>query len=198
MDIPSFLRPLGIAAGPLTVVALALMVVAATTAGPDVESAPAAIVSAALLLIALLGIATTAIIALARVRATGHGASAPAVAVLGAVLVAGGAWAALFVLPALSAEAPDLLRSGALGSVMVGYVASYAVFMLGWVGTAVALIRARVVPTWLVALVAVGGVASMVPAPEAVRLLIVSLAASVLTRPLAAATDRAPVAATAG
>jgi hypothetical protein len=197
MNPASLLRSLATAAAPLTVTALGLVVAAAATAGQAVESSPFAVASSAVLLVALLGVGAAAVLSLARLRDTGGAVAPPAVAVVGTVLVAGGQWAALFVLPALSAEAPDLLRSGALGSVMVGYVASYAVFALGWVGTAVALMRARMVPTWLGVLVAVGGVASMVPAPEAVRLVIVSLAASVLTRRLAPATDRTPVAATA-
>jgi hypothetical protein len=73
-----------------------------------------------------------------------------------------------------------------MGSVTVGYVASYAVFALGWVATAVGLLRARVVPVWLGVLLLAGGIASMVPAPEAMRLLIVSVAVSLMTRRVAA------------
>lgn len=186
MDIPSFLRPLGIAAGPVTVVALGLVLAASATAGADIESSPLAVASSALLLVALLGIGATAFAALARPRETGRGAAASALAVVGTVLVAGGAWAALFVLPALAAEAPKVLESGALGSVMVGYVASYAVFAVGWVATGITLIRTRMVPTWLGVLVAAGGAASMVPAPEAFRLLIISVAASLVAHRLTA------------
>lgn len=186
MDIPSFLRPLALAAGPITVVAMGLVFAAAATAGPDIESSPLAVASSALLLAALLGIGAAAFSVLARAREVGRGAAAPALAVIGSVLVAGGAWAALFVLPSLAAEAPDVLESGALGSVMVGYVASYAVFAFGWVATGVASIRARMVPTWLGVLVVVGGAASMVPAPEALRLLVVGIAATLVARGLTA------------
>jgi uncharacterized membrane protein (DUF485 family) len=190
MDIPSFLRPLGIAAGPVTVVALGLVLAAAGTAGADIESSPLAIAASTLLLVALLGIGATAFAMLARARETGRGAAAPALAVVGTVLVAGGAWAALFVLPALAAEAPDVLESGALGSVMVGYVASYAVFALGWVATGITVIRARTVPTWLGVLVVAGGAASMVPAPEPFRLLIISVAASLVAQRLTVASPK--------
>ena len=47
---------------------------------------------------------------------------------------------------------------------MVGYVACYAVFAIGWLATGILLARAHVVPTWLGVLLAVGGAASMVPA----------------------------------
>ena len=197
MDIPSFLRPLGTAAGPITVVALGLLLAALSTAGADVDSSPLAVASSALLLIALLGIGATAFAALARARETGLGAAAPALAVVGSVLVAGGAWAALFVLPSLAAEAPEVLESGALGGVMVGYIASYAVFALGWISTGVALIRARVVPTWLGVLAAVGGALAFVPAPEAFRLLVISIGVSLLARRLAEPAPARSLAATA-
>jgi uncharacterized membrane protein (DUF485 family) len=186
MPTPSFLRPLATATAPLVVVALALVVAAAATAGSAVESSPLAIASTALLIVALLGTGTTAVAALGRLRAAGRTGGAAMVAVVGTVLVAGGQWAALFVLPALSAHDPDVLSSGALGSVTVGYVASYAVFALGWIATAVALLRSRAVPTWLGVLLIVGAIASLVPAPEALRLLIIGVAATLAGRRLTA------------
>jgi hypothetical protein len=186
MNPSPLLRSLATAAAPLTVVATGLVVAAASTAGAAVESSPFAVASTALLLIAVLGIGAAAVLALVRLRDTG-GASAPAaLAVVGVVLVAGGQWAALFVLPALSEHAPNLLTSGAMGSVTVGYVASYAVFAVGWVTTAIGLLRSGVVPAWLGALLLVGGIASMVPAPEAMRLLIVSVAATLVARRVSA------------
>ena len=182
MNSSSFLRPLASAAAPLTVVAVGLVVAAGLTGGDAVESSPFAIASTAVLLVALLGIGATAVLAFARLREGDRSGASPMVAVLGTVLVAGGQWAALFVLPALAAHAPQVLSSGALGSVTVGYVASYAVFALGWIATAVALLRARAVPTWLGVLLLVGGAASFVPAPEAIRLLIVSVAATLVAR----------------
>ena len=87
--------------------------------------------------------------------------------------MAGGAWATLFVQPALAAKAPDVLEAG-LPSVVVGYVASYVVFSVGWVWTGVALLRARIVPTWLGVLLTVGGALAIVPGPGAFRLLLVA------------------------
>jgi hypothetical protein len=197
MDIPSFLRPLGLAAGPITVVALGLEVVAVATAGDEVESSPLAVAASALLLVALLGIGAVAFAALDRARESGRGPAAPALAVVGSVLVAGGTWAALFVLPSLATEAPEVLESGALGSVMVGYIASYAVFALGWIATGVALIRASVVPTWLGVLASVGGALAFVPAPESFRLLVISVAVSLLARRLAEPAPARSLAATA-
>jgi uncharacterized membrane protein (DUF485 family) len=186
MNPTSLLRSLATAAAPLTLAAVGLVFAAVATAGSAVESSPFAIASTAVLLIALLGIGATAVLVLGGLRAAGRSIAATAMAVVGTVLVAGGQWAALFVLPALSAHAPQVMSSGALDSVTVGYVASYAVFALGWVATAVGLLRARVVPVWLGALLLVGGVASFVPAPEALRLLIVSVAATLVARRITA------------
>jgi hypothetical protein len=187
MNPSSFLRPLAIAAAPLTVVAVGLVFAAvAATGGTAVESSPLAIASTAVLLLALLGIGATAVLALARLRAGDRSSAPPMVAVVGTVLVVGGQWAALFVLPALSEHAPQVLSSGAMASVTVGYVASYAVFALGWIATAMALLRAGAVPTWLGILLLIGGLASFVPAPEAMRLLIVSIATTLVARRISA------------
>jgi hypothetical protein len=185
MELASLLRPVGMAAGPAAVLALVLLVGGLVTAGGgDVETSPLATASAGLLLVALLGIGAAALTALARLRETGRGAPGAGIAVVGTVLVAGGGWAALFVLPALAKEAPDVLDAG-LQSVVVGYIASYVVFTVGWVWTGGTLIRARLVPTWLGVLVVVGGALAFVPAPEAFRLLVISVAASLLARRLA-------------
>jgi hypothetical protein len=182
MNPASLLRSLALAAAPLTVAALGLVVAAVGTAGPAIESSSFAVASSAVLLVALLGVGATAVLAAGRLRDAGRTVAPPAVAVVGTVLVAGGEWAALFVLPALSEHAPQVLSSGALGSVTVGYVASYAVFALGWITTAAALLRARAVPVWLGVLLLVGSVASLVPAPEAMRLLLVTVAATLVAR----------------
>jgi hypothetical protein len=186
MNPTTLLRSLATAAAPLTVAAVGLVFAAVATAGSAVESSPFAIASTALLLIALLGVGATALLVLGRLRDAGRSIVAPLVAVVGTVLVAGGQWAALFMLPALSAHAPQVLSSGALDSVTVGYVASYAVFALGWAATAVGLLRARAVPVWLGVLLLIGGVASFVPAPEALRLLIVTVATTLVARRITA------------
>jgi hypothetical protein len=185
MELASLLRPLGMAAGPAAVLALVLLVGGLVTAGGgDLDASPLVVASAALLLVALLGIGAAALMALARLREDGRGVPGAAIAVVGTVLVAGGGWAALFVLPAIAKAAPDVLDAGLQG-VVVGYIASYVVFTVGWVWTGVTLIRARLVPTWLGILVAVGGALAFVPAPEAFRLLVISGAASLLARRLA-------------
>jgi hypothetical protein len=186
MELASLLRPIGLASGPAAVLAFVAMAVGLVTTGEaELDTSPLAVASSALLLVALLGIGATALAALARGLGTGRGMPGAAIAVLGTVLVAGGGWAALFVLPGLAAEAPEVLESG-LSSVIVGYIASYVVFTIGWVWTGIALLRSRLVPTWLAVLVAVGGALAFVPAPEAFRLLVIGIAASLVARRLPA------------
>ena len=186
MELASLVRPLGAVAGPAAVLALVLLVTGLVTVGEaDLDTSPLATASSALLLVALLGIGAAAVAALGRLREAGRGVPGTVVAVVGTVLVAGGAWAALFVLPSLAAEAPEVLDAG-LQSVVVGYIASYVVFSVGWVWTGVALVRARLVPTALGVLVAVGGAVAFLPAPEAFRLLVIGIAASLLARRLSA------------
>ena len=185
MELASLLRPVGVVAGPAAVLALFLLVGLLVTAGEDgLDTSPLATASSALLLVAHLGLGATAVSSLARLRDADRGVAGAAIAVVGTVLVAGGGWAALFVLPALAKQAPGVLDTG-LESVVVGYIASYVVFTVGWVWTGATLIRARLVPTWLGVLVAVGGALAFVPAPEAFRLLVISVAGTLLARRLA-------------
>jgi hypothetical protein len=184
MELASLLRPLALAAGPSAVLAFVLLVVGLVTEGEaGLDTSPLATASSGLLLVALFGIGAAALIAMLRLRAAGRGVAGTAVAVVGTVLVAGGGWAALFVLPALAAEAPEVLDAG-LGSVVVGYIASYVVFSVGWVWTGVALLRARLVPTSLGILLTLAGALAFVPAPEAFRLLLVSVMATLVARRL--------------
>jgi hypothetical protein len=189
MELATLLRPLASIAGPAAALALGSFIAAVVVTGEDgLETSPLATASSALLLVALLGIGAAGMAALARLREDGRGIGGVAVAVLGSVLVAGGTWAALFVMPAIAAEAPEVL-DGELAGVVVGYIASYLVFTVGWVWTGVAVTRARIVPRWVGVLVAVGGVVAFVPSPEPVRVLVIGIAASVLARRLAAPAD---------
>ena len=188
MELASLVRPAALVAGPAAVVSLVLLVVGLLVEGEaGLDTSALGVASSALLLLALFGLAATAVAALGRLRAATRGLAGAAVAVVGTLLVFGGGWAALFVLPALAAEAPAVLDQG-LGSVVVGYIASYVVFSVGWVWTAVSLIRARLVPTALGVLLAVAGALAFVPAPEAFRLVLVSIAATLIARRLASPT----------
>jgi hypothetical protein len=196
VELASLVRPLAQVAGAAAVLALGSFVAAMVVAGEDdLETSPLATASSALLLVAVLGIGGAALASLSRLREASRGIAGASVAVVGTVLVAGGTWAALFVMPALAAEAPEVLE-GELVGVVVGYIASYLVFSVGWVWTGIALLRAGLVPTWLGVLTIVAGVAAFVPSPEPARLLLIGIAASLLAGRLAVrADDRVPVAA---
>ena len=130
------LRPLGIVAGPAAVVALGLLVVGVVVEGEaGVVTSRWPLASFGLLLVALLGIGASAVAALARMRDAGRAVPGVAIAVVGTVLVAGGGWAALFVLGAGRGGAGGPGRG--LQSVVVGYIASYLVFAVGWVWTGI-------------------------------------------------------------
>lgn len=108
----------------------------------------------------------------------------PALAVVGTALVFGAGWTSLFVLPSLAADAPDVLEAG-LPGVQVGFIASYVVFLVGWVWTGISLVRSRLVPTWLGGgVVVIAGVLTYLPAPQAFRLILISVAATLLARRL--------------
>lgn len=186
MELASLVRPLALVAGPAAVLALGSFVAAMLVAGEDgLDAHPLATASSALLLVALLGVGAAAVAALSRLRETGRGAAGGAIAVVGTVLVLGGTWAALFVMPAIAKAAPEVL-DGELAGIVVGYIASYLVFTVGWVWTGIALLRAGLVPTWLGILVVVAGVAAFVPSPEPIRVLLIGITASVLAGRLAA------------
>jgi len=188
----SFVRPVGLLAGPAAVVAALLLVAGLITVGDgEILTSPLVVASTSSLLVALLGIGAAALAALTRLRAEGRGAAGPAITVVGSVLVAGGTWATLFVQPALAANAPDVLEAG-LPSVVVGYAVSYVVFCVGWIWTGVALIRVRIVSTWLGALTAVTGALAIVPGPGAFRLLPIAIAGNLLMRRLSAQAVAAP------
>ena len=196
MELASLLRPLGIVAGPAVVVAFGLFVAGIVTVGEDaLDGTLLATASSAAMLVALFAIGAAALAALARLRETGRAVSGSAVAVVGSVLVAGGSWAALFVISALATEAPEALEADLVNTV-IGYIASYAVFAVGWLWTGIALLRAGLVSTWLGVATAAAGVIAFVPSPEPFRVLFIGLVASFLTHRLATTVpDRQPVAA---
>jgi hypothetical protein len=186
MELASLLRPLGLVAAPAAVVAFGLFVAGLVTVGEDgLDGTLLATASSAALLVSLIAIGAAALAALARLRDAGRSVAGPGLAVLGSVLVAGGSWAALFVISALATEAPEALEADLVNTV-IGFIASYAVFTVGWVWSGVALLRAGLVPAWLGVATAVAGVIAFVPSPEPFRILFIGLAASLLARRLGA------------
>ncbi len=108
--------------------------------------------------------------------ATG-GAVALCVALLGTFAVAGAQWTYVFVVPHFAPVVPEMINSGT-GSVLTGFVVSYATLALGWVLFGVATARAGVFPRWAGVLVVVGAAIAFLPLPS--RTLILALAVAVL------------------
>jgi hypothetical protein len=199
MELIRSIRPLAGATAPLTALAVALLLVAAASSGGSeaaLDASPFAVASSAVLLLALMCMAAASLGLAVQAHAAGRSAAAPVLAAVGTLLVAGGAWASLFVLPSLASAAPDVLDAG-LGGVVVGYVASYAVLALGWASTGIAALRQGLLPTWLGVVLTATAVLTMVPSPEAFRLLPIGIAVTLVSRRSGspAASQHAPVAA---
>ena len=104
------------------------------------------------------------------------------VALTGTVLASGSAWDSLFTVPYLADHAPAVLDRNTDGSLLAGAVISYLALVLGWVLVAVASLRAKVVPRAAAIVLLVGAVLAIVPAPTALRLLILALGAALCGR----------------
>jgi hypothetical protein len=79
------------------------------------------------------------------------------VAFLGTMLVAGDWWFEAFAVPYLANVAPQALEGGASGTLVVGGLAGFVLFALGWVLFGLASFRARVFPRWAAIVLIVGG-----------------------------------------
>jgi len=190
VELASLVRPAALIAGPAAVLSSVLLGVGLVVHGErELLTSPLLVASFALLLGAVFGLSAAALAALVRLHGAGRGVAGGAIAVVGTMLVAGGTWTSLFVQPALAEHAPEVL-AGDLAGVIVGYIGSYVVFSVGWVWTAVALVRARLLPTAVGAVLAVGGALAFVPGPSAFRLLTVSIAASMVASRLTTPTPR--------
>lgn len=140
------LRGAALAAGPLALGALALVLAIEGSGGSTAESARSPLFVAGSVA-ALLGL-TLLTFALVGLRQEvgglrhGLGRAGWVVALVGSVLAAGGAWTQLFVLPGLAAAAPEIADSG-LATVVAGYVVSYLLLGVGWVVVGAYIVRSR-------------------------------------------------------
>jgi hypothetical protein len=153
-------RPAFILAGPAALVSIVLVFAAAGAGGGDAVAMVSSGLGIASNFTALLALVAMAI-GLAGLPAQvpgirqGFGRLAWTVATVGTVLTAGAYWSSVFVQPALAHDAPDAVRNG-LASVTAGFVVSYLVMGLGWVLTAIVLLRTRLlrVSGWFLILAA--------------------------------------------
>ncbi len=125
-----------------------------------------------------------------------HGIGWVAVLVLaaGVVLGAGGQWSLVFVVPALAANAPEVLTTG-VAWVTAGYMVPFITLAVGGVLLGTALLRAHAVPRWAGVLVVVGDFVCVAPLPARFFLLTcgVSAVAALTSRRSTAARQGAPV-----
>jgi hypothetical protein len=101
-------------------------------------------------------------------------------ALVGTILAAGGAWDTVFTVPYLAAVSPAVLDRATDGALLAGYVSSYLVFAAGWAAFAVATIRARVLARGPSIALLAGAVLAIVPAPTAIRTLVLAVAVALL------------------
>ena len=148
----------------------------------DVAGSPrwVLVTGSALVLLLLLGLALIALYLVQEHRLGALGHAGALLALAGTVLAAGGAWDSVFTVPYLADVAPGVLDRATSGSLLAGYVVSYLVFAIGWAAFAVATLRARVLARGASIALLVGALLAILPAPTALRTLVLSVAVAVL------------------
>jgi hypothetical protein len=116
------------------------------------------IVAFALLIVVLLAITDR------QTRAAGAlGAIGVSAAIIGTVFMTGDWWYEAFSVPWMADIAPAAFDTGPAGRLLVGGLASFALFGVGWVVFAIANLRAGTFPTAISATILLGGIASGIP-----------------------------------
>ncbi|MGH8986035.1 MAG: hypothetical protein ACRDY6_19470 [Acidimicrobiia bacterium] len=99
------------------------------------------------------------------------------IALLGTIAAAGGQWTYVFVVPHFAPAVPEMINEST-GSVLAGFVLSYAVLALGWILFGLATLRAGIFPRWASLLVVAGAAIAFLPLPS--RTLILAIAVAIL------------------
>jgi len=86
-----------------------------------------------------------------------------AAALIGTVFMTGDWWYEAFSVPWMADIAPSAFETGAAGRLLVGGLASFALFAVGWALYAIASLREGTFPTAISATILVGGIASGLP-----------------------------------
>jgi hypothetical protein len=105
------------------------------------------------------------------------GAVGFAIALLGTIAAAGGQWTYVFVVPHFAPAVPEMINEST-GSVLAGFVLSYAVLALGWILFGLATLRAGIFPKWASFLVVAGAAIAFLPLPS--RTLVLAVAVAIL------------------
>jgi hypothetical protein len=145
----------------------------AEAAGDSAFYVPA---SAALGSAALLGIGLVGLYLRQEERFGALGAIGLVLGLLGTIAAAGAQWTYVFVVPHFAPVAPEMINEST-GSVLVGFVLSYALLALGWILFGVATLRASIFPRWSSLLVVAGAVIAFLPLPSRTLVLAIAVAA---------------------
>jgi hypothetical protein len=162
------LSPISRRAGVLSLTAAILIVLSqimrlalSRLLGPDWATTAAytltyslALLGMAGLLLALTAIYSREYAALGRLGLIGY-----LTAFLGTLMVAGDWWFEAFVVPTITTEAPEVLGLPPSGSVLVGAIATVGLYSVGWTVFGIAALRARAFPLAAALLLLVGGLA---------------------------------------
>jgi hypothetical protein len=161
--------PLAMIAGALVIVTrLVIMVTAPTELGDRLLESTLSPIFAVNSVLSIVAFAFLALALFAiyehEARAAGWlGVTGVAAALLGTIFMTGDWWYEAFAVPWLADVAPIVFESGAGGRLLVGGLASFALFTLGWALFGLASIRARVFPRTISVAILAGGVLAGVP-----------------------------------
>lgn len=183
-------RPIAMASGVLVVASIVIEF--STVRSPEDLASTAGVVAAVLAMAAVVSLLLGLIALHVRQadRLPGPGLTGFLVAIVGAVMTAGGVWSSVFVVPGLAEVAPDLLETG-IPSVMGGFIFSYALLGFGALMYGIATLRAGVLSRGLSILLIVGGVICLAPLPA--RYFLIAIAISLIAHRLTPDTT-APIA----
>lgn len=188
-------RPIAALGALAALAGIALAIVVESTAGPDAGgvASPMGIVAMAAslaglvaLVIAIAGLAGGATAPRGRL-----GTVATVTALAGATLTAGASWSGLVIAPWFATTVPASIEPPE--ALLVASTLSYALLGLGSILLAIAIRRDGTAPGWVTALLIIGGILCIPPfLPARYTLVVVAVAALLLSRAHAPAAGRSP------
>jgi hypothetical protein len=171
-------------AGPFAVLSLVLLIAALAVTGDDIGAVARSPLGVAANAIALLsvGLLLVGLVHLVRASSSLHdqaGGVAALLAGAGTLLLAGGAWSQLVMLPALAVEAPAMANEGH-PLVTAGYVGSFLLAGAGWLLVALRVRRDGLVTRGHARLLLAGSLLMIAPLPS--RWFLLALAVTLVAR----------------